>query len=1089
MCNAQKPIGQDDSEQRKKTLTPNTLVFEAQQRLVEYSNNHNSKELLQKFVDEAEQLTRSSIGFCHFLNEDQETLTLQTWSTNTTIQMCDMDLSGEHYPVSKAGVWVDCIHEKKTVIHQCYEELSHRKGLPDGHAPIERELVVPVFHRGTIKAIFGVGNKEENYTHEDAEIVEQFANIAWETVVRKITEEELKLSQQRLKNILIELPTPVFISQNRVITFVNRKMYFLLGYEENELLGKSTRLLFPTTTEFKTTADEIFSRLEEQQEISIDTNFTHKNGVVIDVELTASHIERNANNFSITCLVKNITEETRQAALIQNNRLLHETTERMAKIGSWEWDAQTNSMIWSRELYKIHGYEEWSVEVNGPELIERGLQYYDKADQDRVRRTFLRCIKDGKPFDFECDFNPVDGRRLRIRSMGQPVVENGKVTKIYGNIADITEQKKAENILNSFFEQPLNLNLIASKNGEIVRVNEGWLHSLGFENEELKGVNVLSLIHPDDIDSTINEMQKLVIGTDTLNFENRYRHKDGNYHILNWSATYSSDDNMYYGVAQDITEQQKAKSLLKAHADSLDAIFESVPTVLLLVDKDGRIKKANAQANLLVAHPQNKIVGELYGEVFNCKNTKNGKICGKSGVCEKCPVNTSISSVFQTEQPNYEKEGIVVVEANGEEKTNNLLISSSLISYMGERTALLTITDVTKLKETEKESLLLQKQLYQSQKLESVGRLAGGISHDLNNLLSPILGYSEILVEDLSRGTLRESAEEIHLAAERAGNLIRQLLAFSRKQLLEFKIINLNSILINFKKLLSRTIRENINLKFELAQELPNISGDVGQIEQVLLNLVVNSQDAIAGAGDIVFSTSATTIDEGSLIQFEGLIPGYYIKLSVKDSGCGMGSDIQREIFEPFFTTKDDDKGTGLGLSTVYGIIKQHQGTIWVESNVGEGVTFNIVLPVSMTSDLHESDQPDLMKLSSSMGSETILVVEDELGVRKLIQMALDRRGYKIIIATNGKEAVKTLEKMGDKIDLVLTDVIMPEMDGRLLSQVVQEKYPQIKILFMSGYTGKQLTELSDIENEMHFLRKPFTVKTLMNKVQEIIRS
>jgi two-component system, cell cycle sensor histidine kinase and response regulator CckA len=383
----------------------------------------------------------------------------------------------------------------------------------------------------------------------------------------------------------------------------------------------------------------------------------------------------------------------------------------------------------------------------------------------------------------------------------------------------------------------------------------------------------------------------------------------------------------------------------------------------------------------------------------------------------------------------------------------------------------------------------LEQQLRQSQKMEAVGRLAGGIAHDFNNLLMVISGYSEFLLEHLgAHPELRSPAQEIASAAERASSLTRQLLAFSRKQMLAPKIVYLNSIVTENLKMLTRMIGEDIDLVMHPAENLWPVRADAGQIEQVIMNLAVNARDAMPSGGKLTIESANVTLDEDYARLHAPLLAGDYVMLALSDTGAGMDAETQSHIFEPFFTTKGP-KGTGLGLSTVYGIVKQSGGYIWVQSEVGKGATFRIYLPR-----VAASGEPAIPQVSAveetrpvEPGTETILLVEDEANLRYLARQFLEKQGYKVIEAADGAVAMQIAVAHEGVIHLLLTDVIMPGMNGRELAQRIAEIRPNVKILYMSGYTENVVGHDGTLDAGVRLLQKPFNLRDLKSKVREVL--
>jgi two-component system cell cycle sensor histidine kinase/response regulator CckA len=379
----------------------------------------------------------------------------------------------------------------------------------------------------------------------------------------------------------------------------------------------------------------------------------------------------------------------------------------------------------------------------------------------------------------------------------------------------------------------------------------------------------------------------------------------------------------------------------------------------------------------------------------------------------------------------------------------------------------------------------LEEQLLQAQKMEAVGRLAGGIAHDFNNILTAIKSYSELLIEDMATNEGRvEDVQEIREAADRAANLTRQLLAFSRQQMLRPRVLDLNSTVRDLKSMLDRVIGANIELKTRLSADIGMITADPGQIEQVLMNLVVNASDAMTDGGRIDMETANVELDEEYARTHVATPAGPYVMLCVSDTGHGMTREIQSRVFEPFFTTKEKGKGTGLGLSTVYGIVKQSGGSIWVYSEPGRGTTFKIYLPrVNETADL-----PVAVPVTNGKGGdETILLVEDEDAVREVASRILRRHGYTVVEARNGTDALRKFREDGSEFDLIVTDIVMPEMGGLELAQRVREWTPNARILFTSGYTEDAVLRRNFLDPGAEFVEKPFTPSRLAQRTREVL--
>jgi len=399
----------------------------------------------------------------------------------------------------------------------------------------------------------------------------------------------------------------------------------------------------------------------------------------------------------------------------------------------------------------------------------------------------------------------------------------------------------------------------------------------------------------------------------------------------------------------------------------------------------------------------------------------------------------------------------------------------------GRAAALSIVRDVSERKH-------LEQQLAQSQKMDAVGQLAGGVAHDFNNLLTVITSYSALAIGALDPSSpVREDVEEISKAASRAADLTRQLLAFSRKQMLQPVPLDLNQIVTDIDKMLRRLIGEDIELVTACSRSIDLVNADPGQVEQVIVNLAVNARDAMPHGGSLTIETANVALAEAYMAAHSVVEPGSYVLLAVSDTGSGMDAAVQARVFEPFFTTKPKGQGTGLGLATVYGIVKQSGGYIWLYSELGRGTTFKVYLP--RIDAPVESTRPAPVIPASLRGSEAILLVEDQEEVRKLVRRMLEGRGYRVLVAASGHEALRLAEQQAGAIHLLVTDVVMPGMSGREVALLLAPTHPTMKVLYLSGYTDESVVRHGILEPGVAFLQKPFTAETLARKVREVLDS
>ncbi len=520
----------------------------------------------------------------------------------------------------------------------------------------------------------------------------------------------------------------------------------------------------------------------------------------------------------------------------------------------------------------------------------------------------------------------------------------------------------------------------------------------------------------------------------------------------------------------DIEVQSRlAEAGLHENAQKYQALFEQSMDGIFLHDLDGTIIDANRAAVAQSGYTKQELL--------------------RSSVFDLHPDASERDAIVQ-QWRSWDCNQPVVIEAEHRCKDGSLLaveITTGRVR-IGERDLMLAIVrDISQRKRLEREQAKLRDQLQLAQKMESIGRLAGGVAHDLNNLLVPILGWAELLRQDVDAEPDKcASIDQILQAGIRARDLVRQLLAFGRKQTLSLEPVDLGWVAAGFEGLLRRTIREDIRIDIVAEPGLPPVMADAGQVEQVLLNLAVNAADAMPDGGRLLIETAAIELDSQQAAFKAVLQPGHYVMLAVSDTGCGLDAPTRERIFEPFFSTKGE-QGTGLGLATVYGIVGQHGGDIWVYSEPDRGTTFKIVLPVAKGK--HTRRSPDAAPATEKRGDETVLLVEDDDQVRRTTKSILERYGYTVIAARNGAEMLRTAASLAAPLHLLLTDVVLPGISGRELFERLSAQRPELRVLYMSGYTNNIIAYHGALEPGIHFIQKPFSVTALASKVREALDS
>jgi len=640
---------------------------------------------------------------------------------------------------------------------------------------------------------------------------------------------------------------------------------------------------------------------------------------------------------------------------------------------------------------------------------------------------------------------------------------------------DITERKEAERKLRTtteeldrFFTTALDLLCIADMNGLFRRLNPQWEVILGYPLAELEGRPFLDLVHPDDVAGTLGAVSDLASGVAVTAFVNRYRARDGSYRWIEWRSYPAG--NLIYAAARDITERKEAEEALKKSEEKYRDIFERAVEGIFQSTPDGKFLSVNPSFAHMLGYdsPEELISGivDIAGQMYAHPEER---VSFKDGLDE------AGSTVMGFEQELRRKDGTTIwVSTNARAVRDS---EGTILYYEG------TSENITARKEAEETRARLEQQLLQSRKIESLGRLAGGVAHDFNNMLTVILGNAELMKQELPPDhALLKGIGEIEKAAVHSRETARQLLAFSRKQVIEPKIIDLNESIRKTQATLVRLIGEHIDLRFHPGEGLWKIRFDPSQVNQILVNLAVNSRDAMPEGGLLTIRTENRRLGETFCREHPPLTPGDYVLLTVSDNGMGMDGEVLSHIFEPFFTTKEEGKGTGLGLATVYGIMEQNHGFVEVKSEPGQGTEFMIYIPGAEG----KAEEAGRAKENPpAQVSRTILLVEDNEMVRTMVAAMLRAIGHRVTAAGGPEEAISLCGSPETKFDLLLTDVVMPVMSGKELRDRVKALIPGIRVLFMSGYTADVIIGVGGLEEEAHFIQKPFGPQDLARKISE----
>ena len=733
-------------------------------------------------------------------------------------------------------------------------------------------------------------------------------------------------------------------------------------------------------------------------------------------------------------------------------------------------DHRGNVSFWNNAAEKIFGYK--AQEVTGKPLHDAVLPLGSDIGHAEVMKEFRET---GQSRLFGEVFNMIagrkDGTRFPVEMTISPVMIEGEIN-VVGIIRDVSKRIEAEEELRESRERwtlhidntPLGY-IHWDRDFRVIDWNPAAKAIFGYSPEEAIGRRSDELIIPEDVLPLVDGVwQNLLEQKGGTRSTNKNITKDGRDILCDWfNTTLVNDDGKVIGVSslvRDVTEIRKAEEDIRKQSAALEQAFDGIA----VVGMDDRIQFVNTAWARMHGYTAEELTGQDYSMSHTEKQLRG-----------------EVALLFE----ELERSGGASGEVGHRRKDNSVFPSrmtlSRLLDERGKPAGIIvTVQDISERKR-------LLDQLLQAQRVESIGHLAGSIAHDFNNLLSPILGYSEILLAELAPEDPRaDDITQIKMAAERGRNLTRQLLAFGRKQMLEVKKVDLRGILTGFEKILRRTIREDIVLEIKLPMEPAMIEVDVTQIEMILMNLAVNAVDAMPDGGKITITVSETLLDGDSIQVRPGTIPGRYVELSFSDTGVGMDEKTANRVFEPFFTTKEQGKGTGLGLSTVYGIVQQHKGNIRVHSEMDTGTTFHVYLPkIEVVNSVVDENEKSFSEEVG--GDETILVVEDDNIVRALVFRILSRYGYRVIQSGGADECLNNLQSLSGRVDLLLTDVVMPGMNGRELYDRLAGKIPDLRVIYMSGYTDDVIVHQGIIEDGVNYIQKPFSSSDLARKIRDVL--
>ncbi|WP_319547862.1 PAS domain S-box protein [Desulfogranum marinum] len=862
------------------------------------------------------------------------------------------------------------------------------------------------------------------------------------------------------------LPVPYqSLDMDGNILEVNQLWLKTLGYSREEIIGTSfVDIIYPEDIE---SFNAKFSALQHRGTVlGVKFRIFNKNGTIIWFSFEGT-CEEHAEDGSrqIHCLLFNITEQktTEERLRESENKffLAFDASPDAININRLEDGLYIDVNKGFTELTgftKDDIFEKTSLDIN---------IWHDPLDRQRLVQSLQR---EGVCENIEVKFRKKDGS-VTTTLMSAKIISLENTPHILSITRDISKLRAAERQIleqNILFETMFNAIddgvVITDTDRKILYANKGMEKTFGYLPEELRGKTTKILYAASDAYQTAG---KRIFGKDAQQedkvYVTSYKHRSGKEFPGETFGVKLYDQNDKWignlGVMRDVSKRMERK----AERDRLIAAIEQTRDAIVITDKDAKIKYVNPAFEI--------ISGYTSEEVFD----KNPRIL-KSDEQDA----SFYQDLWQTLNSGQTFKGRMVNKRKDGDFFTEEATISPVFDPEGQLVHFIAVKrDIT-------EQISLESQLQQAQKMEAVGRLTGGVAHDFNNILGVIIGYTEMALEDVDpKDNLYGLLGKILNAAERSATIVRQLLAFSRKQTISPKVIDLNSAVANMLQMLHRLIGENIDLTWVPDSDTLIIKIDPSQIDQILANLCVNAKDSITGSGNIIIETARVTFDQEYCADHFGFYPGEFIQLSVSDNGCGIDKENQEHIFEPFFTTKGLGDGTGLGLSMVYGIVKQNGGFINLYSEPNKGTTFKLYFP-SCDEENRKTGKVITSSNRKSWG-ETILLVEDDLTVLAMTQKMLEKIGYSILPASRPSEAIQIAEDYSGDIDLVFTDVVMPEMTGKEMAERIKPLYPNVSVLFTSGYTANVIAHNGILDEGVQFIQKPFSLDQLAHTLQSIL--
>ncbi len=922
---------------------------------------------------------------------------------------------------------------------------------------------------------------------------------------RKLAEEELRKNEEMLKSIFRAAPVGIGVVHDRILGWTNEYLSSITGFSQNELFGQSARILYPDDEEFTSVGDVKYRQIKRQGIGSVETHWLNKNGLIMDIFLSSSYVNPSDPSAGLVFTALDITErKATENKLRYYAGLLHlvlDVSTSFINLSTGEIDIGINNALKMigefvrvdrSYLFQFHeggqimdNTHEWCTQGTSPQI--QRLQGITIDDMpwffSQIQKLDFVHIPEVDKLPQEACAEKNEFHAEDIKSLiAMPIIHGGSLLgflgldsvqehkvwsteeisllKVVGEIfANVMVHRRSEEARNALLAAIPDIMFRLSADGAFLDFNSPNSNSLLLPPEQFLGKKVSDVLFPDLARLTELKISETLASGKLVNYE--YETVTGA-QKKHWEARMAiCGKDQVMTIIRDITERK---------------LFEE-----RLIESEERYRTSIENSNdgvAIVKGDKHLYVNRKFVEIFGYDSAD--EIIGQPVIITVHPDDREkVFDINRKRQQNggapsrYEFKGL---KKNGDVVT--VEVSATKTTYSGESMSLVYLRDVT-------ERRSLEEQLLHAQKMEAVGQLAGGVAHDFNNILTAIIGYGSLLHMKMREDEpLRVYAEHILASAHKATHLTQSLLAFSRKQILNPEPANVNEILLNVRRLLSRTIGEDIELVTSVGEGELTILADVVQIEQVLMNLAINARDAMPDGGILTIGIEPVYMDPAYVRRNNFGRPGHFVRISVIDTGIGMDETTKERIFEPFFTTKEVGKGTGLGLSMVYGIVNQHNGFIKVLSELHKGTTFEIFLPLIRAQATRERKKEEIPFLT---GSGVILMAEDDTTVRQLTKQLLEDAGYTVIEAFDGEDVIAKFNDNREKVDLLLLDAVMPKKNGKEAYEMISHIHPGIKTLFMSGYSEDIIHKRGILQNGLNFIAKPVAPNALLKKIKELL--